>query len=80
LLGVTESSSIHGKLDRSWPDHDQETFRSGTGTGTYPHRNAAVSIASEVATNFNKTADNFNGIYPAFSDIEISGSMIQRQQ
>lgn len=32
---------------------------------------------SEVATNFNKTPDNFNGIYPAFQDIEISGNTIQ---
>ena len=45
--------------------------------GTYPHRNAAISIASEAATKFNKTDDNFNGIYPAFQDIEISGSSIQ---
>jgi hypothetical protein len=52
-------------------------YQSGTGMGTYPHRNAAISIASEVATNFNKTPDNFNGVYPAFQDIEISGSTIQ---
>lgn len=52
-------------------------YQSGTGMGTYPHRNAAISIASEVATKFNKTDDNFNGIYPVFQDIEISGSTIQ---
>jgi hypothetical protein len=45
--------------------------------GTYPHRNAVISIASEVATKYNKTPDNFNGIYPAFQDIEISGNTIQ---
>jgi hypothetical protein len=52
-------------------------YQFGTGMGTYPHRNAAISIASEVATNYDKTPDNFNGIYPAFQDIEISGSSIQ---
>jgi hypothetical protein len=52
-------------------------YQYGTGTGTYPHRNAAISIASEVATNYNKTPDNFNGVYPAFQDIEISGNAIQ---
>ena len=45
--------------------------------GTYPHRDTVIAIASEVATNFNKTPDNFNGIYPAFQDIEISGNKIQ---
>jgi len=52
-------------------------YQYGTGMGTYPHRNAVISIASEVATNFNKTPDNFNGVYPAFQDIEISGNTIQ---
>jgi hypothetical protein len=52
-------------------------YQYGTGMGTYPHRNAVISIASEVATNYNKTPDNFNGIYPAFQDIEISGNTIQ---
>jgi hypothetical protein len=55
----------------------QKFYQSGTGMGTYPHRNAAISIASEVATKFNQTDDNFNGAYPAFQDIEISGSTIQ---
>jgi hypothetical protein len=52
-------------------------YQSGTGMGTYPHRNAAISVASEVATKFNKTDDNFNGVYPVFQDIEISGNTIQ---
>jgi hypothetical protein len=52
-------------------------YQYGTGAGTYPHRNAAISIFSEVATNYNKTPDNFSGIYPAFQDIEISGNAIQ---
>ena len=55
----------------------RDFYQSGTGLGTYPHRNAAISIASEVATNYNKTPDNFNGIYPLFQDIEISGNTIQ---
>ena len=55
----------------------RDFYQSGTGLGTYPHRNAAISIASEVATNFDKTPDNFNGIYPFFQDIEISGNSIQ---
>ncbi len=45
--------------------------------GTYPHRNSVISIFSEVATNYNKTPDNFNGVYPAFQDVEISGNTIQ---
>jgi hypothetical protein len=49
-------------------------YQYGTGMGTYPNRNVVISIFSEVATNFNKTPDNFNGIYPAFQDIEISGN------
>jgi len=52
-------------------------YQYGTGNGTYPHRSAAIAIASEVATNFSKTPDNFNGVYPAFQDIEISGNTIQ---
>lgn len=52
-------------------------FQYGTGMGTYPHRNAAISISSEAATNYNKTPDNFIGIYPAVQDIEISGNTIQ---
>ena len=52
-------------------------YQYGTWMGTYPHRNAAISVFSEVATNYNKTPDNFNGIYPAFQDIEISGNTIQ---
>jgi hypothetical protein len=58
-------------------DWSRKFYQYGTGNGTYPHRNAAISIVSEVATNFNKTPDNFNGIYPAFQDIEISGNTIQ---
>jgi hypothetical protein len=45
--------------------------------GRYPHRNAAISAASEAVTNYNKVPDNFVGIYPAFQDIEISGNTIQ---
>jgi hypothetical protein len=52
-------------------------YQSGTGMGTYPHRDAVISLFSEAATNYNKTPDNFNGIYPAFQDIEISGNSIQ---
>ncbi len=52
-------------------------YQSGTGMGTFPHRNAAIDVASEVATKFNKTDDNFNGVYPVFQDIEISGNTIQ---
>jgi hypothetical protein len=52
-------------------------YQYGTGMGTYPHRNAAISAFSEVATNYNKTPDNFNGVYPVFQDIEISGNTIQ---
>jgi hypothetical protein len=58
-------------------DWSRKFYQYGTSMGTYPHRNAAISIVSEVATNFNKTPDNFNGIYPAFQDIEISGNTIQ---
>jgi hypothetical protein len=52
-------------------------YQSGTGMGTYPHRTAVTSISSEAATNFNKTPDNFIGVYPAFQDVEISGNTIQ---
>jgi hypothetical protein len=52
-------------------------YQYGTGLGTYPHRTSVIAIASEVATNYDKTPDNFNGIYPAFQDIEISGNTIQ---
>ena len=55
----------------------RDFYQSGTGMGTYPHRNAAIDLASEVATKFNKTDDNFNGVYPVFQDIEISGNTIQ---
>jgi hypothetical protein len=58
-------------------DWSRHFYQYGTGTGTYPHRSAAISIVSEVATNFNKTPDGFNGIYPGFQDIEISGNTIQ---
>ena len=52
-------------------------YQYGTGMGTYPHRETVIAIFSEVATNYNKTPDNFNGIYPAFQDIEISGNTMQ---
>jgi hypothetical protein len=52
-------------------------YQAGTGMGTYPHRNAAISAFSEAVTNYNKVPDNFVGIYPAFQDIEISGNTIQ---
>ncbi len=52
-------------------------YQSGTGMGTYPHRNAAISVFDEAVTNYNKTPDNFVGTYPAFQDIEISGNTIQ---
>jgi hypothetical protein len=55
----------------------REFYQYGTGMGTYPHRNSVISIFSEVATNYNKTPDNFNGVYPAFQDVEISGNAIQ---
>jgi hypothetical protein len=42
-----------------------------------PTRDAAISIVSEVATNFDKAPDNFNSTYPAFEDIGISGNTIQ---
>lgn len=58
-------------------DWSRKFYQYGTGMGTYPHRNTAISIVSEVATNYNKTPDNFNGVYPAFQDIEISGNTIQ---
>jgi len=49
-------------------------YQAGTGWGAYPHLGSVIHIASELATNFNKTPDNFNGIYPVFQDIEISGN------
>lgn len=52
-------------------------YQYGTGMGTYPHRNAAISVFSEVATNYNKTPNNSNGVYPVFQDIEISGNTIR---
>jgi hypothetical protein len=52
-------------------------FQSGTGMGTYPHRNAAIGVADEAVTNYNKVPDNFIGIYPVFQDIEISGNTLQ---
>lgn len=52
-------------------------YQSGTGMGIYPHRNAAISIADEAVTNYNKVPDNFIGIYPVFQDIEISENTIQ---
>jgi len=52
-------------------------YQYGTGMGTYPHRNAAIGVFSEVATNYNKTPDNFSGVYPVFQDIEISGNTVQ---
>jgi len=54
-----------------------KSYQYGTGMGTYPHRNAAITVFSEAVTNYNNTPDNFNGIYPAFQDIEISGNSIQ---
>jgi hypothetical protein len=61
-------------LRTSW---STKYYQYGTGSGSYPHRNAAITIFSEAATNYNKTPDNFNGIYPAFQDIEISGNAIE---
>ena len=52
-------------------------YQSGTGMGTYPHRNAAIGVSDEAVTNYNKVPDNFIGIYPVFQDIEISGNTIQ---
>jgi hypothetical protein len=52
-------------------------YQAGTGMGTYPHRNAAISVASEAVTNYHQVPDNFIGIYPVFQDIEISGNTIQ---
>jgi hypothetical protein len=52
-------------------------YQAGTGMGTYPHHNAAIALASEAVTNYNKVPDNFIAIYPAFQDIEISGNTIQ---
>jgi len=52
-------------------------YQSGTGMGTYPRHNAAISVANEAVTNYNKVPDNFIGIYPVFQDIEISGNSIQ---
>jgi hypothetical protein len=49
----------------------------GTGMGTYPRHDSVIDIASEVATKFNQAEDNFNGIYPVFQDIEISGNKMQ---
>jgi hypothetical protein len=55
----------------------QKFYQSGTGMGTYPHHNAAISVSDEAVTNYNKVPDNFIGIYPVFQDIEISGNTIQ---
>jgi hypothetical protein len=55
----------------------RKSFQYGTGAGTYPHRDSVIAIFSEVATNYNKTPDDFIGVYPAFQDIEISGNTIQ---
>lgn len=52
-------------------------YQSGTGMGTYPHRNAAIGIANEAVTYYNKVPDNFIGIYPVFQDIEVSGNTMQ---
>lgn len=52
-------------------------YQAGTGMGTYPQRNAAIAVADEAVTNYNKVPDNFVGIYPAFQDIEISGNTMQ---
>lgn len=52
-------------------------YQSGTGMGTYPRSNAAISVSDEAVTNYNKVPDNFIGIYPVFQDIEISGNTIQ---
>jgi hypothetical protein len=52
-------------------------YQSGTGMGTYPSHNAAISAADEAVTNYNKVPDNFIGIYPVFQDIEISGNSMQ---
>lgn len=58
-------------------DWSTKFYQAGTGMGTYPHRNAAISVFDEAVTNYNKVPDNFIGIYPVFQDIEISGNTIQ---
>jgi hypothetical protein len=45
-------------------------YQYGTGTGTYPRRR-------DLDRERSRHQHNFNGIYPAFQDIEISGNTIQ---
>jgi hypothetical protein len=58
-------------------DWSTRVYEAGAGMGTYPHRNAAITVFNEAITNYNQVPDNFEGIYPVFQDIEISGNTLQ---